>query len=365
MLQSIIEKLHEIYLADGYLDEKTIFSALSNTNIQLHEIEYICDQLLSMGVLFQVNSVISSEDFNYKGYDRCQLDYEEIYDEVISIDQNLSSFIHCVRQIQPPQHKEWHRLIPQAKNGNKYAIRRLVLMNLRAVIRIALAYHKKQGSTLSDTIQEGCIGLMMAIEKFEIDKQESFPQYFPWYVIRNIQLKLPFTPNPLFYYPANTKEKLNKIYGIVKNHVCDECECNYDCSELIREVTNSMNCSKKVTEKLLVYVREICSVEDVLIYKPALLSDNGYIIDTFIESLCKVSIQVDIEQLFDSLSDRETKVLKLRYGFENGVEYTLEKIGDYFGLTRERIRQIESKALKKLKKSRKAKYLRELWNEVR
>lgn len=205
---------------------------------------------------------------------------------------------------------------------------------------------------------------IMAIKKYKIDKHDQFPHYYPWWVMRSIQTKLPFMANPLFYFPIHMKEKLNKIYEVVKEHDCYDCERNHLCPKLTLEVRDFLNCSIGDAENFLLHYQSVESLDNVLLNNPILFSDNGSLIESVLESHYKKVSKKTIDSLFDVLSVREKKVLQLRFGFENGAEHTLEQIGTFLGVTRERIRQIESRALKKIKHPTRIKYLRAYWNEM-
>lgn len=364
MLQKIIEDLYEEYQEKGFVSENHVLIALTEANIQLADIDHVCDQLLSMGVIIQGEPSAYINDENDRGYDRSQTDYESLFDEVLSIDQSLVPFIGEARQIQPPQHREWQRLLPQAKNGNQFAYRRIVLMYLRSVIKIALAYHKKQGTHLAETIQEGCIGLILAIKKYEIGRQDVFPQYYPWWVVRNIQRRLPFIANPIVYFPMHVREKLNSIYEIIMKHQWYVCEENDLCPSLVIEVADCLKCSESDAESYIHYYRGNENIEDIISNNPTAFSDHGSFYDNVLESYYREELRIIIKILLDSLSDREEKVLRLRFGFNNGRAYTLEQIGQYFGVTRERIRQIEAKALRKLQRPSIVSRLRTFWDEI-
>lgn len=362
-LQSIIEKLYKVYKDKGFVSEDYLFEILTHAQIPLYDVDYICDQLLSMGVIIQGNlSGYINEDNDDDEYDRSQTDYEAMYDEVLSIDQSLAPFLEQVRQIKPPQHREWRILLPQAKSGNQYAYQRITLMYLRNVVKIALSYHKKIRAPLSETIQEGCIGLMVAIDKYEVGRQDVFLTYFPWWVRQYILRRIPFTINPSVYFPVHVKDKLNSIYGIVLDHQCHECRENEICQNLLIEIENCLECSSNDAEQYLRYYQGYESIEEILSVSPITFSDNGNLEDDFLDSFCYNELKLIISKTLNILTPKQRKVLQLRFGLIDGRERTLEQVGSCFGLTRERIRQIEAKALRRLQHPTRINHLRPYWS---
>lgn len=350
-MQGIIEKLCEIYATKGFVTEDTIIEILMVAKLPLYCVDYICDRLLSMGVIIRDDrsAFITDEDEGDGEYDRSQIDYELIFDEVLSIDNSLSSFIKQVRQIQPPQHREWINLLPQAKNGNKYAYKRMIEMYLRTVMSIALSIHKKLSAPLAETIQEGCIGLIMAVEKYDMSRHGAFPAYFPLWVRQNIHRRTPFTYNPSIYFPDHIKNKLYSIFEVVKNHQCDECGVNSICINLIDEIANYIQFTTGDAESCIQYYQGCESIETILNEDPFIFSDEGRFEDDLLE-LCNLQeLKYFVDEILDILKPRDKKILQLRYGFVDGEERTLEQVGKEFGLTRSRIGQIEAKAFRKFR----------------
>ena len=338
--------------------EDTVFNALMDVKIPLHDIDNILDRLLSMGVLVRTDRD-AYRDENGEEYDRSQLDYEIIYQEVLLLDDQLALFIEQLRMIQPPQHREWQKLIPQAKGGNKFAFNRLIEMYLRSVVNIALNISKKIGSPIAETIQEGCVGLILAIKKYDIGKQDIFARYYPWYVLRQIQREMAFTINPLVYFPAHIKEKLNRIYEIVKKHDCIKCSNYHLCPALISDAANILNCSNESAKEYVSYFNQLESLETLLDEEPYIFSDHNLLIDDLIDASYADQAKESISRVLNTLTYREKKVLELRYGFYGDSPETLEKVGREFKVTRERIRQIEAKAIRKLRHPSRSKKLRD------
>lgn len=359
MHQKIIDGIFNQYKQNGYISEDTIVDALIENNVSLDKVDYICETLLSMGVIIK-NDSIDKDDKN-SIYDRSQTDYEEIFKEIIAIDEGMSFFIKELSMITPPQSREWYNLIVHAQNENHYAKDRIVLMYLRNVVKIALYHHKRYGISLSDAIQDGCIGLIISIGKFELNRQDNFSQYAPWwirqYIMRNAT---PF--GTVIRYPAHYKDKLFVTYEIMIKHSCTHCLDNKLCPELVEEVSNKLQCDYDEAITFIKSLSSELSYEDMLDKNDDTFSDSGLFEEELVNLLVNKSLTRKLETILSTLKDREQNVIKLRFGIGyNSNPKTLEEIGAIFGLTRERIRQIESKAIRKLIHPVRGKILKQFW----
>jgi len=354
--QKIIENLYITYHDRGYVTENSVLEKIIENKLSLEEVDYICGHLLAMGVI--INNESSNEsDEDEDGYDRSQTDYDKLFDEVVKIDENLAPFIDEIRLIKPPQHREWQNLIPQAKSNNQFAKQRVIEMYLRTVIRIALWHHQKYQMPLAETIQEGCVGLVIALDKYEMSKQDNFSTYAPWWIRQKIIRDAPAL-NPLVYVPVHVKDKLFSIYDIIEQHYCNYCEANQICPQLINEVTGKLNCNQKEAAEYIQYFHNNIIWDSILELGESDSSDNGLFESQMVEEYSKDEAKEKVAEMLKTIKPREETVLLQRFGFIDGEVYTLEQIGDKFGLTRERIRQIEAKALRKLRHPIRSKKLR-------
>ncbi|MBP7508527.1 MAG: sigma-70 family RNA polymerase sigma factor [Prolixibacteraceae bacterium] len=345
--QEIIEKLHKAYNIKGYLTEESVYDAIIEYNLPLDEVEYLCDHLLSMGVIICDASIENSDD-DEDDYDRSQTDYDKLFQEVVEIDKSLAPFINEIRKIRPPQRRELQNLMPHAKSDNHYAKQRIIEMYLRTVVRIALWHHKKYKIPLADTIQDGCVGLVIALDKYDVGRQDEFITYASLWIWQNIIRAAP-TLNPLMYIPVNVKNKFFSIYDILeKCYHCYKCDCNKICSEVLKAVSEIFGCNEDEAEEYINYLNPFESIEELIEKDESLFYDNFAAEEQIITNFFKKELENTIKKILQTLKSREKKVILLRYGFVDGKEWTLEKIGNEFGLTRERVRQIEKMALKKL-----------------
>jgi len=339
--QAIIDDLYAKYKSRGFIQEDEALSLMDAHNLSLQEVERLTGILLGMGVLF--DNIDDEEE-----YDKGQVDFETLFVNVVNVDPHLKEFIDYVREIQPPQRREWQMLIPQHKAGNEYATTRLFEMYLRSVVNIAYNFSEKYHTSLVDCIGDGMIGLVRALEKYELSEHKVFPGYYPTWVWQNITRNMCFTPNPLLYFPAHVRAKLYKLFDNI-----DEAggigTADLSAPELVNSVTDELACSVDEARNLLRFFEPMSSLDELRENEiEAYCSDNGAFEYEMIERSERASLRRVVKEALTHLKPNEIEVLELRYGLTDGTERTLEEVGLIKGLTRERIRQIESRALRKL-----------------
>ena len=356
MHQDIVQELYSDYLAYGYISENRIFDVVVRLDIPLDEVDAICELLLMKGVIIKSGN----EETEKSDYDRSQVDFELVYKEVVEIDDTLASYISEIKNIQSAQHREWRKLYQPAQSGNAYARERIIAMNLRSVVRMALWHHNKYGMPIAEAIQDGNYGLVNALRKFDIRKHNNFSQYAAFWV-RQMIMRHANTRSPLIYYPVHVKDKMFAVMEIADDHSCFRCDEYYVCPQLIDKIAEKLSCSSDEAVNIIGFLSPMESIEAMLETDVNAFSDAGSMSIKMSEEFDGQELSFGILEVLQTLNEREAAVLTRRFGLDGGDPLTLEDVGGLFNVTRERIRQIEAKALRKLRKSFKAKQLKAFW----
>ena len=352
MHEAIVEKLYNEYIANGFISEDKVFDVLQKEGLPLYGVEFVCEQLLARGVII-LEEVSEKDDIDDEPFDQTQTDYKIVFSKIIEMDEGLHDLVDYMRNVKPPKRREWQNLLPQAQSGNRYARNRLFEMYMRVAAKIALHYAIRYDLSLADTIQDAFSGLIIAIDKFEYGKQDHFTTYFPFWIRQLILREEPVT-NPTIYVPVHIKEKLFAIVDVKKSHICEKCEKYRICPNLIDEIKNVLNCNQKEALSLFDLLTPFYSLEDLVEIeydnkKVGLISDNGQQVEEIIEKLETMNQQAFVNKKMELLTEKESLIIRLRYGINGTEPMTLEEIGKRLNVTRERIRQIEQRATRKLK----------------
>lgn len=347
MHEAIVEKLYNEYIANGFISEDMVFDILQAEGVPLFDIEYICDQLLAKSVIIHDKSnQIDDEEDNSSD------NYKAIYAEILERDKELINVVEYLKNVLPPKRREWQNLLPQARSGNKYARNRIFEMYMRVAARIALHYAKRYNLPLADTMQDAFYGLYVAIDKFEYGRQNYFPAYFPFFIRQNI-LREAQTKN-LIYTPVHIKDKLFAIYDLEHLHNCNLCAKYEICPNLISEIAVALGSNEEEAKYLYNLHRPAKSLEELLEAPEEstikAYPQFSYAEDELLDRIAMADLTSKLNVCFRVLSPREQQVLRLRFGITDGQDRTLEEVGTILNVSRERVRQIETKALRKLRK---------------
>lgn len=347
----------------GYVTFDNIMDCADANSLPIKDFDWLTSAITTRGILVYdeapaSRTVINQDDDDFDDY--AQSDYETVYNRIIEIEPGLEDFVTAVRNIVPPQWREFSTLKYQVLEGNQHARNRMIEMHLRIALRIALQRAEAYDMDIVDAVGEACVGLITAVDKYDSDTNGPFGSYAAMWVLQNISRRQP-TRRPLMYYPVHKRDPFFSAYPTLK-------ECGYinepelfEKEDVIQLLSNRLSFTKEQTEDVLSAATPFESFEEMysMFFENMDVFEKHESEDEMPRELimeCDLDDQVAATMLKDqlyevlgNLTDRERRVLDLRYGLLDGQERTLEEVGHEFEVTRERVRQIEAKALRRLR----------------
>ena len=262
----------------------------------------------------------------------------------MTLDRDLISYyLEDIRKYKVLEKDEETELLKKAKAGDIEAKNKLILCNLRLVVNIAKNYVNR-GLSLIDLISEGNFGLIYAIEKFDMEKGFRFSTYAVWWIKQSIT-KAIICKGRGIRIPSYKYDLLSKVNRYVLNRVREE-----GIYPTVEEISEDLNVDKEKIEEIMVAFQDPMSLsasigDDIQLEDIIANNSETSIEDDIIEEMGREQVR----QIVKVLDEREKQILKLRFGLDGEEIHTLEEIGQTFNITRERVRQIEKKTLKKLR----------------
>ena len=271
-------------------------------------------------------------------------------------DENvLSIYLKEINKIDLLTRKEENDYARSAAKGDPVAIEHLIKANLRFVVNVAKKY-QKQGLPLSDLINEGNIGLMNAIERYDVDKGYHFISYAVWW-IRQAILKAICEKSRMIRLPLN---RANELVQIQKASKALQSEKGEDPD--ISEIARATNMKDDHVISLMNISRDLISLETPVYAEKGTSQLADFIEDEDYKApdalAIENSLKNDINSILATLSEKESKIIQYRFGLNGHTPLSLKDIGDKYNLTKERIRQIEKKAIKRLQHPSRSEHLK-------
>ncbi|WP_332741306.1 RNA polymerase sigma factor RpoD [Hydrogenophaga sp.] len=376
-MRTLFEKLHKTYDKEGYgtptylKTQKSITETLMSIRFTAKAIEKLCSTMRN-----QVDDVRKKErELRRIIVDKCGMPQEKFIADFPANLLNLKWVekqaaagkpwsVVMERNIPPVQElqtglmniqssvvvplahlKDIHKRMNSGESTSRDAKKEMIEANLRLVISIAKKYTNR-GLQFLDLIQEGNIGLMKAVDKFEYRRGYKFSTYATWWIRQAITRSIADQARTI-RIPVHMIETINKMNRISRQHL-QEFGFEPDASILAEK----MEMPEEKIRKIMKIAKEPISMET-----PIGDDDDSHLGDFIedqantapIEAAMQAGLREVVKEILDSLTPREAKVLRMRFGIEMSTDHTLEEVGKQFDVTRERIRQIESKAVRKLK----------------
>ena len=273
------------------------------------------------------------------------LNAESVYEDDKDV---LSIYLKEINRIPMISHEEESELALKAKAGDKMAREKLINANLRFVVTVAKKY-QGQGLPLEDLINEGNLGLLTALDKFEPEKGYHFISYAVWWIRQSI-LKAVCEKSRAVRLPLNRANELFQIQKIQKALIHESGSSDVS----VEDIAAESGLEPDLIRDLLAVSREMVSF-DAPVASKGEISDSK--VGDFIEDdkmgpeeeLMQTSLKEDVETILSTLTEKERDIIILRFGLHDTKPMSLKEIGDLYGLTKERIRQIEKRAIEKMK----------------
>lgn len=371
-LPQIKEELLQLKKDGNELESKFFYDSIEHLELSDEDTNEFIQELLTDGITFSddeditlLDDDISDDDFD----DENEEEFDEVKNEIENLEQAFANnstakitdpvkmYLKEIGRVELLAPEDEPAIAERIKNGDEEAKRILISANLRLVVSIAKKYVGR-GMLFLDLIQEGNMGLVKAVEKFDHTKGFKFSTYATWWIRQAITRAIADQARTI-RIPVHMVETINKLTRIQRQLVQD---LGRDPSaEEIAEKMDGNITPEKVRE-----IQKI-ALDPVSLETPIGEEDDSHLGD-FIEDKDALSpdeyannqlLKDEINIVLQGLTEREEKVLRLRFGLYDGRTRTLEEVGKEFNVTRERIRQIEAKALRKLKHPTRSKRLKD------
>ncbi|MBQ7291935.1 MAG: RNA polymerase sigma factor RpoD [Clostridia bacterium] len=355
-IQDLIDKAK----AKGTLSNSEIMMALGNSDYDIDQIDKLYEALEGLGI--DVTECFADDDGldddienDLESYESAENMEALLAQKGLAIDDPVKMYLKEIGKVPLLTLEREAELSKRMSEGDEKAKQELVEANLRLVVSIAKRYVGK-GLFFLDLIQEGNLGLMKAVSKFDYTKGYKFSTYATWWIRQAITRAIADQARTI-RIPVHMVETIHKVTKVQRQMLQ---ECGRDVSA--EEIAKEMNMSSEKVREIIKIAQDPISLET-----PVGEEEDSHIGD-FIEDDASPApadaasytlLREQLNEVLHTLTPREEQVLKLRFGLEDGRTRTLEEVGQQFNITRERIRQIEAKALRKLRHPSRSKKLKD------
>jgi RNA polymerase primary sigma factor len=342
---------------EGHVDQKDISRLFPDVPENAEALDSFYTDLADSNV--EINSVVTEEVTSTEGWEGETSDEEAVNAAAAYLDDDIADdsvrlYLREIGKIPLLTAEEELALAKKVVAGDRHAKDKMAEANMRLVVSIAKRYVGR-GLDLLDLIQEGNTGLLRAVEKFDPDKGFKFSTYATWWIRQAITRAIADQARTI-RIPVHMVETINKLLRTQRRLTQ---ELNREPSN--EEIAKAMEIEVDKVEHIMKIKQDISSLDASIRddEEDSVLADFIEDEDTISpeESATGQLLKEQVKDMLAALTEREQKILKLRFGLEDGKSHTLEEVGQEFSVTRERIRQIEAKALAKLRKHRDAKKL--------
>ena len=341
-IKEIVKNIINTHKKSGSLTTTQLFEALEKEQATPNELEEIYRIIEAEGIQI-INEFEMDKDL-----------YEQLSKEV-SMDDPVKMYLKDIGKVPLLQPEEETELAKRMIEGDQAAKKMLSEANLRLVVSIAKRYMGR-GMQFLDLIQEGNLGLMKAVEKFDYQKGFKFSTYATWWIRQAITRAIADQARTI-RIPVHMVETINKLIRVSRRLLQE-----LGREPLPEEIAKELNITEERVREIQRIAQDPVSLETPIgeeedSHLSDFIEDEGSAAPT--DAVSSTMLKEQLVGVLDTLTPREEKVLRLRYGLDDGRTRTLEEVGREFNVTRERIRQIEAKALRKLRHPSRSKRLKD------